>query len=144
MPHDTAADGQPLAAGPNEPLPVKRPGSRPKRRRLPRRYRPFVGHPGDAEQRLGRLDLTNELAVMRVRLAELLDAGDTDWLSVVRAVDSINRLARAQVLMPATSGGGSLETVQAFGDYLHDLLRSPDDPGPFEPPRSALGPVERR
>ena len=86
-------------------------------RRVTKRKPAFYSVLDNREQweldQLGEASLSQEMSLLRLRVAELLTASDTDWKEALRAIEVLVRMVRVQQGIPIQDSSA--------GDALADL-----------------------
>ena len=72
-------------------------------------------------EELGAPSLTQEMGVLRVRVAQLLTADEPDWKETIRAIEVLVRLVRVQQGV-ATPETGAADALHALGREIERLF----------------------
>jgi hypothetical protein len=73
---------------------------------------------------LAEPSLSQEMGLLRLRVAELLTAEEPDWKETLRAIEVLVRMARVQHALPHDDGAA--EALAEFGARIERLFAKED------------------
>lgn len=106
---------------PDNPIPARRPS----RRRRTRFYSVLDGREAWEIAQLSEPSLAQEMSILRIRVAELLTAEETDWKEALRAIEVLVRMVRVQQGVPIQDTTAT-DSLAELGRLVERLFR-PDE-----------------